>query len=131
MIYADSNVFIYAILYRDEKAERARKLVKAIRLGKMDIATSYLTFDEVFWIVKRELGVDEALKAGKAFLQMPNLRFVDVDARITKKAYELIDTYRLAPRDAIHAASALEVGKEIISNDKDFDRIKELRRKAY
>ena len=39
--------------------------------------------------------------------------------------------YRLDPRDSIHAASALTEGAElIISTDKHFDKIREIRRRG-
>ena len=62
---------------------------------------------------------------------MPNLTLLDVNARIISKSLYLMRLYRLYLRDSIHAASALNNNiLEIISEDKDFDRIKELKRKS-
>ncbi|HEY3128917.1 MAG TPA: PIN domain-containing protein [Acidobacteriota bacterium] len=42
-----------------------------------------------------------------------------------------VSLHHLKPRDAIHAASALSRGiREIVSEDSDFDAIKELQRKS-
>ena len=45
------------------------------------------------------------------------------------KAQKLIKFYNIKPRDALHAATALLQGSnEIISDDIDFDKIKEIKR---
>ena len=47
-----------------------------------------------------------------------------------KKNEEIIEKYNLKPRDAIHVASALTNNiKEIVSDDPDFDKVKEIKRK--
>src|SRR3989344_4479171 len=66
---------------------------------------------------------------GKRFLFLPNLKFLDVNFDIIKKAQELVEDYNLNPRDAIHIATALIKGiHEIISDDPDLDKAKEIKR---
>ena len=44
-------------------------------------------------------------------------------------AQSLMDKYKLSPRDSIHVASALSrKATIIISDDEDFDQIKEIKR---
>lgn len=131
MIYIDSNVFIYAFIDAGDKGSKARLLLKKIREGKeVPAVTSALTFDEVFWIVKKEKGFNNALKAGRALLEMPNLMFLEVNDEVIWKAYELIKKYKLGPRDAIHLSSALIHGVyTIVSEDKCFDNVEEIERK--
>jgi len=131
MIYIDSNVFIYAALYQDARGDNARKLVKEVTDGEIIASTSSLTFDEVFWVVKKERGFEMALEAGKALLLMRNLTFISVDDTVLWQAHNLIGKHRFDPRDGIHAACALIHGiHTIISEDDDFDRVKEFERKG-
>jgi predicted nucleic acid-binding protein len=45
------------------------------------------------------------------------------------KAQEIVEKYRLTPRDAIHAAAAIDNKiATIVSYDKDFDILDEIRR---
>ncbi len=53
------------------------------------------------------------------------------DAEVVSSALGIIKKYHLAPRDAIHAATAIaEKADFIVSTDNHFDRIKELKRKS-
>lgn len=131
MRYLDANVFIYAALYEGEKGKKARKLIKKVREGEEVAFTSALTFDEFFWIVKKERGFDSALEAGKALLETPNLTFLEVDDTILWQAYNFIKKYKLDPRDAIHLSCVFVHGIfTIISEDEDFDRVKEVKRRG-
>jgi len=131
MIYLDSNVFLNAILNREKEGERARELIKKIQEGKVVACTSALSFDEVFWGVKKHRDFDKALKATKAFLEIPNLIFLDVNDEIIWLAYNLAEKYRIDPRDSIHIASALNHGIfTLVSEDEDFNRVKEIKRKS-
>lgn len=124
MIYLDSNVFICAALYDDEMGKRARTILKEIRSGRFEGCTSTLTFDEVYWIVKKEKGKESALRVVKAMLRMRNLRFLPVDKGVLWRTYELLDGNDLGPRDGIHLACALISGSEtMISEDSDFDKV--------
>ena len=130
MIYLDSNVFIYATVNTAEVGEKARSLLQRIQQGEERAETSALTFDEVFWVVKK-LNFESAFEACMALLNFPNLEIVSVDKELTISALQIIKKYRLAPRDAIHAATAIATKAEIIvSTDVHFDKIKELKRSS-
>ncbi len=129
MSYIDSNLFIYAAVYDDERGEKARDLIEDIRKGDEVMYTSSLTFDEVFWIVKKEKGEDSALEVGRAMLEMRNLQFVEVDTSLLWEFYNLIKENGLGPRDSIHLACALEKNAEkIVSEDDDFDGVEGIER---
>ncbi len=63
-------------------------------------------------------------------IQIPNLDIISVKPADIILAFELMDSYsKLKPRDAIHLAVALNSGAEtIISDDSDFDEIKEIKK---
>ena len=131
MIYLDSNVFLNAVLNTEKEGEKARDIIQKLQKGEIAAATSALSFDEVFWVVKKHRDYDVALRAVKAFLLIPNLVFLDVDDDILWFAYNLAEKYRLNTRDAIHLACALNHGIfTFVSEDKDFDKVKEIKRKS-
>jgi predicted nucleic acid-binding protein len=89
-----------------------------------------LTFDETFWVVKRDRGIEKALEAAQALLDFPNLEIVPATREIASLALQLIKECGLRPRDAMHAATAIaEKADFIVSTDSHFDRVKELKRK--
>lgn len=130
MNYLDSNLIIYAILDETDLGEWARGVLERVQNEEMPACTSFLTFDEVFYKVNKIKGIDVAVQNLEAFLTMPNMRFFDVNDGVIWKALELIKEYKILPRDAIHAATALIAGAETIySEDGDFDNIRGLKRK--
>ena len=127
--YLDANLFIYPILKDDEKADKHKRAIYDLASGVYEGVTSILTWDELAFVVRKFLGKDIAIKESAKFLKMPNLIFVDASKNIIRKAQELIETYKLKPRDAIHVATAIFQGcTEFISDDSDFDVIKEIKR---
>ena len=130
MLYLDSNVFIYAAINTKDSGENARALLQKIQQGEMRAETSALTFDEVFWAVRKH-DVEAAFEACQALLNFPNLDIVPVDRELVIFALQLIKEHHLAPRDAIHAATAI-AGKAdaIVSTDAHFDKIEELKRRT-
>jgi len=129
VLYLDANVFIYATVNTKELGEKSRSLLQRIQQGEEKAETSALTFDEVFWAIKKH-NLDLAFEACEAMLNFPNLEIISADREVVSSALRLIREYCLAPRDAIHAATALlEKAKTLVSTDSHFDRIKELKRK--
>ncbi len=130
MIYIDSNVFVYAILNTEEIGEKARSLLQRIQQGDEKAETSALTFDEVFWAIKK-IDFEAALEAAQALLNFPNLEIVSVDRDLSLSALQIIKEYHLDPRDAIHAATAIAGKAEVVvSTDPHFDKLKELKRRS-
>jgi predicted nucleic acid-binding protein len=129
MIYLDANVFLSAILNREDEGEKARDLLQKLQKAEIVAATSALSFDEVFWIVRKHRGFISALKAAKTLLEIPNLTFLEISDQTLWSAYNLAEKYRLDPRDAIHIACALDHAIfTIISEDEHFDKVKEIKR---
>jgi len=132
LLYVDSNVFWYPVIY-DEKAvveaKKSKAFLLSIALAKVEAYTSSVTWDEVVWVVRRLFGIENSVDAGKKFLGFPNLRVLGVRKSTVFKAQELVERYKLKPRDALHAAVALENKIEtIVSYDDSFDVITEIKR---
>ncbi len=129
MIYLDTNIFIYALTAENARAEECKKVIEEIARGDKKGCTSVLTWDEVIHVLTKEKGKEIAVQESKQFLMIPHLLFCKADREVIMMAQEIVEQYDLDPRDSIHAATALINGaQEIISNDSDFDRIKELKR---
>ena len=129
-VYLDSTVFITASLNTNSVGRKARDILNAVDKQLIEGYTSTLTFDEVVFIVRKLAGFEKSLAVGDAFLKIQYLRFIDVTYGLVLLAQELIRKYKIKPRDAIHAACASDKGiKFLISDDSDFDIIKEINRK--
>jgi len=129
MLYLDANVFIYASINTEELGKSAEALLAKVQSGEEKGKTSVLTFDEVFWAIKRQ-SLKLAFQVCQALLNFPNLDIIPVDRELALAALELIKEHNLAPRDALHAATAIaEKADYIVSTDAHFDRVRELKRK--
>ena len=131
MLYLDANIFIFAAINTDEEGTKAVALLTKIQIGEEKAVTSALTFDEVFWEVKKNRGIEKALETAEAMLNFPNLEIVPADKEAVYSAIQLIRKYNLAPRDALHAATAIAEKVEcIVTTDAHFCKIKELKMKG-
>tara|TARA_Y100000310_G_scaffold330441_1_gene402067 strand:+ start:1028 stop:1429 length:402 start_codon:yes stop_codon:yes gene_type:complete len=129
-VYLDSNIFIYAILDKFEKGNRARKFLRKVNNGEIDAYTSCLTYDEVLWIVKKNKTKEDVLNASKSFLHL-GIKLLPVNIETLWSAQDIISIYNLDPRDAIHVAVCINNNiKNFSSEDKDFDKVKEIKRKG-
>ena len=53
MLYLDANIFIYSTINTQELGKSARLLLGRIQQGEEKAITSALTYDEVFWAIKK------------------------------------------------------------------------------
>ncbi len=131
MKYLDTNVFVYLALSpsSESKAEAAKSILERVVDGSFAGATSSLTWDELVWAVKKFNGKEIAKEEGKKFLSLPKLKILAVGENTLYTAQDIMTSYGLKPRDAIHAACCIENGiEEIISDDSDFNSVSSLKR---
>jgi len=132
MMYVDSNVFIYPVIYDDrvvKEAKAAKAILLRIAEGELEASTASVTWDELVWVVRRTLGAGVAAREGRKFLEFPNLNVLSVDEKAVAEAQRITEKYRLKPRDAIHIGCAVENKiDKIMSDDPDFDVVKEVSR---
>lgn len=129
--YIDANVFVFAALNTldDPRTIKAKEILQNIADGKETGYTSLLTIDEVIWaIMKSRKDRKLAIEQGARLHQLP-IKFIPLITSISLRALKLMQKYNINPRDALHAASCIEVkADKIISDDADFDAIKEVKR---
>ena len=127
-VYLDSNLFIYASASSDVLGEQCLKILNALVKGKIKAVTTLVTFDELFYKLAKLKGFDSAVLFTENFLAMPNLVLSDVTGEIIAMALKVITQHKLAPRDAIHAATAQQYSVDaFVSDDRDFSKVKELK----
>ena len=132
LIYCDSNLFIYPVIYTGPKASAALKILRAMAKGKFKGITCSLTLDEVLWVIWKKAGRQAAVDQAKRVLRFPNLEVVDTRTLDLRKAIELVEAYGIKPRDAVHAACSLNHAVfSIISDDEDFDAVEDLNRLSF
>ncbi len=134
MKYIDANVFVYYLLHQesDKKRIAAADLLSKVVDGSLQAATSVLTWDEIMWVLRKRIGKDAAVIEVAKFLEFPNLRFLDVKESTISISQYVVKEYGIDPRDAIHIACCIEnsIG-EIISDDSDFDGVREVKRLKF
>ena len=132
LLYVDSNVFLYPIVYRLETVEEAKEsknFLLKISEGSVEACTATITWDEIVWVIRRMFGLKPSIELGRKFLEFPNLKLLSVKRSVILRAQRLMEKYKIKPRDAIHAATALENNIEtIVSYDRDFDKLEEIKR---
>jgi len=132
LLYVDSNIFIYPVIYDEtaiEEAKKSKAFLLKIALGKVEAYTSSITWDELTWTIRKLFGINFSINEGKKFLSFPNLRLLGIKKSTVLKAQELVERYKMKQRDAIHVAVALENKiTNIISYDKNFDTVDEIKR---
>ncbi len=125
-MYADAGLFLVPVLQSDRvpPAVSAARFLESLARGTRKVSTSTLTWDEVVYVVRRLLGPEDSVAKGAELLAFPNLTWHRVDFTVLRRAADLYRSLPMRPKDAIHAATALEAGeREILSEDRVFDRV--------
>ena len=127
-MFLDANIFIHAYHNRQIEGKECGELLGRVRAGERAV-TSPLVIAETTRFLEYHVGKDYAVRSSRNILGIPNLQILEID----KKTAELAINYfeqGLEPHDAFHAALMKQNGiQTICSYDKDFDKIKEFKRK--
>lgn len=128
ILYIDSNIFIFAAIDRSELGDNCRKVLDKIQNTDLTCASSFLTIDEVIWVIKKKLGKENAVRIAKASLSLP-VKWIEVDRTIMFRMIEYFNDNNLDPRESLHISSMREAGiNTILSEDGDFDNVKGIKR---
>lgn len=127
-MFLDANIFIHAYRNPERKGSACRETLERIKKGE-HAATSPLVIDEVVYVLDEQTGPERALKAAQNILRIDNLRILDINRLTCEYAIGYMER-GLDPHDAFHAALMKQNGiQTICSYDRDFDKIKEIKRK--
>lgn len=127
MIYLDVNIFLYPVLYENEKiAKKCKEILVKIASGKINAYTSCLSWDEFVWVISKTLGRKVAVEEGKKLILFPNLRWIEINESIILKAQEIMEKFNLKPRDSIHIASAVKHCRKMVTLDKELKKANKL-----
>jgi len=125
VIFVDANFLIYLNLGVKEVEDYYLKL-----LSEESLATDPLVLDEVIYVSKKKYGV--RLEDTLDFLDnvvLPNSVVLPLTINEYRRAREVMLKYSLNPSDALHVAVMLNNSiRRILSEDTDFDRVKEVER---
>ena len=125
MIFVDANFLIYLNLGVKEVEDYYLKL-----LSEESLATDPLVLDEVIYVSKKKYGI--RLEDALDFLDnivLPNSVVLPVTINEYRRAREVMLKYSVSPSDALHVAVMLNNSiRRILSEDRDFDRVKEVER---
>ena len=131
-VYLDANFFIFAAFDATEKGKAARILLKDIVTGKKEARTSTLALDEVLWVLRRNGEQQQMRKNIEQIYAIPHLRIISGSSMIPLRALFYIEQYALKPRDAFHCAFMEEENLSlIVTDDADFDKVKEVKRIVF
>jgi predicted nucleic acid-binding protein len=122
-VYFDSNIFIFAAIDKGKVGKNCRKIMEFIDEQRILAAANYMVIDEVLWVLKKNIGKEDAIRIVKGILSMP-IKWIDIDKQIIIETMVVFEKTSLDPRDSVHIASMKKVGlTTMVSEDRDFDKI--------
>jgi uncharacterized protein len=128
VIYLDANFFILCNFDSGSRGNSAREIQRKISEG-LKASTSVLALDEVMWVLIRNRKKEVLRETIEDIFALPNLSILDVAGPTALDALDHIENEDLKPRDAFHVA-IMKSNKvnEIVSDDRDFDRVSGIKR---
>ncbi len=129
-VFIDANLLIYLNALRTRSKRLIYENFYLDLLSKYKAYTDALVLDEVIYVSHKRYQVP--YKISIEFIDSTVLPFVEIlplGEEEYMKATKLIDTNRVKPSDALHAAAMIIQGiSRVASEDKEFDKIKGITR---
>lgn len=126
--FIDSNVFFYAKILDREYGGSCKKVLSRIVNGELKAATSALAVVEVVNSLMKYGLSGEVRNIVDAIFSL-DIPIYGTDPLDVRDAVEIFDEAKISLYDCVHAAIMRRVGiTNIVSADKDFDRINWIKR---
>ena len=127
--FIDSNVFFYAKIFDREYGDACAKILDKIVKGELEATTSTLIAVELANAL-RKFGLGDEVKEVIDAVFSLDIHVYEVDSLDVRNAARIFDEFRISPYDCVHAAVMRKAGiVDIISADKDFDKIEWIKRR--
>ena len=129
-VFIDTNIPMYAAGTPHPLTGPSQAIIRAVVEGKLEAVTDAEVLQEIFY---RYLHIGEREKGLMVFDRFRRImlgHILPIDEADVQRARELAEEYPgLSPRDLIHLAVMLRHGlHEIITADRGFDQVREIRR---
>jgi len=123
-VFLDSNVFIYAAGAESPNKGPCVALLRRVASGELDAATSAEVIQEIHHVFRRRGRLRDGVTLAREIAGLfPGLLSV-TRADVLRSGEILTARPQLSPRDALHAATALNAGiSTVVSADSDFDYV--------
>lgn len=106
--YWDSDCFLGWLQAESDKEEQCRQVLEAAEDGKVLIVTSALTVAEVLMLRGRDPIPAANREKVEAFFRQDYIHIRNITRRIAETARSLVWDYGVAPKDALHVATAID-----------------------
>jgi len=128
VFFIDSNIFFYAKILDREYGESCAKILGRIDRGELKAATSTLVIIELANALRKYGLGKEAKNVVDAIFSL-DLQVYEIEQLDVRNALRLFDEFGISPYDCVHVAVMKRAGiTQIISADKDFDKIAGIQR---
>jgi len=126
--FIDSNVFFYAKMLDRKYGDACAKVLDKIVRSELEAVTSILVVIELANALRKYGLSDEVKDVVNAVFSL-DIRVFEVDSLDVRTAAGIFNEFRISPYDCVHAAVMRKAGiVDIISADKDFDKIAWIKR---
>ena len=127
-VYIDSNIFFYAKILDTRYGKTCTKIIGDIAKAELKAVASTLVVLEVANAL-RKYGLTNAVKDEIDAICSLGMVLSSVDDIIIRWAGDIYQKVGISPYDCVHAATMRKLGvTEILSADKDFDKISGIQR---
>ena len=127
--FIDSNVFFYAKIMDARYGPSCAEIVRKVHGGKVAAATSVLVALEVANAL-RKFGLTREVKDTVDSIFSLEIMILDMNSSDIRDAIDIFHRHHISPYDCAHVAvmKRAEI-KNIISADRDFDHVPEVKRR--
>jgi len=123
LVYVESSVFLALVKGEEGRIEDCRAVAFQAEAGEITVVTSPFTLAEVAKTEGVALAEDVEREIS-LFFNHEWIHLVELDRLVATRARKVIRDFNLKPPDAVHVASAVNIGATLLlTYDKDLLRI--------
>jgi predicted nucleic acid-binding protein len=113
-IYWDSDAFLGWLGNEKGKATNCGGMIQRAERGEVLIVTSTLTLAECLWMRGQPKVPQDKADIVRRFFRKSYIRMYNVTRRLGEDAQDLVWNNGIKPKDAIHVATALHLGVDVL-----------------